>query len=169
MQPGDFEVRSNLAMVVYYKYKVIVNILLITAPVFYPIFKITPQATSVGFYKNLDSLLSYDAVALAVQSDVSIIFTANNKEYESELFDWSSMSLSPLQKELIHMIAKAVSKCVLVCSRQSNRFTNIHALDRRRWQNPSVLARRARSRKRPCRYYQRRGQPFGVTSSDVLI
>jgi beta-glucosidase len=114
MQPGDFEVRTNMDMVAGREYRVTVDTLSTTAPVPSPIFKITPQATSVGFYENLDSPLSDDAVALATNSDVSIIFTANNKEYESESFDRSSMSLSPLQEDLIRTIATTSPKSVLV-------------------------------------------------------
>jgi beta-glucosidase len=114
MQPGDFEVRANMDMVAGREYRVTVETLSTTAPVPSPIFKITPQATSVGFYENLDSPLSDDAIALATNSDVSILFTANNKEYESESFDRSSMSLSPLQEDLIRTIATTAPKSVLV-------------------------------------------------------
>lgn len=51
---------------------------------------------------------------LAADCDVSIVFTANNKEYESESFDRSAMSLSPLQDQLISMVATSASKTVLV-------------------------------------------------------
>ncbi|KAL2784704.1 glycoside hydrolase superfamily [Aspergillus keveii] len=114
MQPGDFEVRTSLNMVAGRDYRITVDTLSTTAPVPSPIFQITPQATSVGFYENLDNPLGEDALALARSSDVSVIFTANNKEYESESFDRSSMSLSPLQEDLIRTIAAAAPRSVLV-------------------------------------------------------
>ncbi|KAJ5653668.1 hypothetical protein N7490_000671 [Penicillium lividum] len=114
MQPGDYEVRANLNMVSGQEYHVTVDTLSTTAPIPSPIFKITPQATRVGFYENLNSPIGDDMLQLAVESDISIIFTANNKEFESESFDRSSMSLSPLQDELIRVVAGAAPKSVLV-------------------------------------------------------
>ncbi|KAJ5757920.1 uncharacterized protein N7511_006614 [Penicillium nucicola] len=114
MQPGDYEIRANLDMEAGRAYHVTVDTLSTVAPVPSPIFKITPQATRVGFYENLDSPIGEDILQLATNSDVSIIFTANNKEFESESFDRSSMSLSPLQDELIRMVASAAPKSVLV-------------------------------------------------------
>ncbi|KAJ5745714.1 hypothetical protein N7520_010896 [Penicillium odoratum] len=114
MQPGDYEVRANLKMVSGQEYHVTVDTLSTTAPIPSPIFKITPQATRVGFYENLDSPIGEDMLQLAVESDISIIFTANNKEFESESFDRLSMSLSPLQDELIRVVAGAAPKSVLV-------------------------------------------------------
>ncbi|KAJ5929231.1 hypothetical protein N7454_007079 [Penicillium verhagenii] len=114
MQPGDYEVRASLAMKAGQDYHVTVDTLSTTAPVPSPIFKITPQATRVGFYENLDSPIGEDMLQLAAECDVSIIFTANNKEFESESFDRSSMSLSPLQDEMIRVVAGAARKSVLV-------------------------------------------------------
>ena len=78
-QPGDFEARTGLQMIAGREYHVTVDTLSTTAPVPSPIFKITPQATQVGFYEDLDGAIDKEAVTLAAQSDVSIIFTANNK------------------------------------------------------------------------------------------
>ncbi|KAJ5934466.1 hypothetical protein N7466_004013 [Penicillium verhagenii] len=114
MQAGDYEVRASLAMKAGQEYHVTVDTLSTTAPVPSPIFKITPQATRVGFYENLDSPIGEDMLQLAAESDVSIIFTANNKEFESESFDRSSLSLSPLQDEMIRVVAGAAQKSVLV-------------------------------------------------------
>lgn len=96
MQPGDFEARAGLQMIAGREYHVTVDTLSTTAPVPSPIFKITPQAAQVGFYENLDGTIDKEAVTLAAQSDVSIIFTANKKEYETESFDRASISLYPL-------------------------------------------------------------------------
>jgi beta-glucosidase len=114
MQPGDYEVRANLEMEADRAYHVTVDTLSTTAPLPSPIFYITPQATRVGFYENLDSPIGEDILQLAAKSEISIIFTANNKEFESESFDRSSMSLSPSQDELIRIVASAAPKSVLV-------------------------------------------------------
>ncbi|OOQ89103.1 hypothetical protein PEBR_10647 [Penicillium brasilianum] len=114
MQPGDFEERANIFMEAGCAYEVTVDTLSTTAPTPSPIFDITPQATSVGFYENLNNPIKEDLQQLARQSDVAIIFTANNKEYESESFDRSSLSLSPLQDELIRAVAGAAPKSILV-------------------------------------------------------
>ncbi len=42
--------------------------------------------------ENLDGTIDKEAVTLAAQSDVSIIFTANKKEYETESFVRASIS-----------------------------------------------------------------------------
>jgi beta-glucosidase len=114
MQPGDFEVRGNVDVVAGQEYHVTIDTLSTTAPSPSPIFDITPQATSVGFYENLNTINSQEISTLAAECDVSFVFTANNKEYESESFDRSSMSLSPLQDQLITMVATSASKTVLV-------------------------------------------------------
>jgi beta-glucosidase len=114
MQPGEFEVRASLKMEANRDYHVTVDTLSTMAPLPSPIFKITPQATRVGFYENLENPIGEDMLELAATSDVSILFTANNKEYESESFDRSDLSLSPLQNQLISMVSRAAPKSVLV-------------------------------------------------------
>jgi beta-glucosidase len=114
MQPGDFEERADVFMEAGCSYEVTVDTLSTTAPSPSPIFDITPQATSLGFYENLNSPISQEVQQLASESDVAIIFTANNKEYESESFDRSSLSLSPLQDDLIRTVANAAPKSILV-------------------------------------------------------
>lgn len=114
MQPGDFEEQADIYMTSGCAYEVNIDTLSTTAPSPSPIFNITPQATSVGFYENLNTPIDQDLQQLASESDVAIIFTANNKEYESESFDRSSLSLSPLQDELIRSVAGAAHKSILV-------------------------------------------------------
>ncbi|KAJ5381838.1 uncharacterized protein N7496_004266 [Penicillium cataractarum] len=114
MQPGDFEERADIFMEAGCEYEVTIDTLSTTAPSPSPIFDITPQATSVGFYENLNTPINEQLQQLASESDVAIIFTANNKEYESESFDRSSLSLSPLQDELIRAVSGAAPKSILV-------------------------------------------------------
>lgn len=114
MQPGDFEERADIFMTAGCAYEVTIDTLSTTAPSPSPIFDITPQATSVGFYENLDTPINQKLQNLASESDVAIIFTANNKEYESESFDRASLALSPLQEELIRAVAGAAPKSILV-------------------------------------------------------
>jgi beta-glucosidase len=114
MQPGLFEVRASLEMEAHCEYHVTVDTLSTTAPLPSPIFKITPQATRVGFYENLYNTIGDDLLKLATDSDVSIIFTANNKEYESESFDRSELTLSPLQNEFIDKVSAVAPKSILV-------------------------------------------------------
>lgn len=63
-----------------------INTLSTTAPSPSPIFDIIPQATSIGFYENLNTPINQELQNLASEGDVAIIFTANNKEHESESF-----------------------------------------------------------------------------------
>jgi beta-glucosidase len=114
MQPGDFEERGDIYMNAGCAYEVTIDTLSTTAPSPSPIFDITLQATSVGFSKKLNTHIDQDLQQLASESDIAIIFTANNKEYESESFDRSSLSLSPLQDELIRAVASAAPKSILV-------------------------------------------------------
>lgn len=114
MQPGDFEERADVFMEAGCSYEVTVDTLSTTAPSPSPIFDITPQATSLGFYENLNNPISQEVQQLESESDVAIIFTANNKEYESESFDRSSLSLSPLQDDLIRTVINAAPKAILV-------------------------------------------------------
>lgn len=114
MQPGDFEERADIYMNAGCAYEVTIDTLSTTAPSPSPIFDITPQATSVGFYENLDTPIDQTLQQLASECDIAIIFTANNEEYESESFDRSSLSLSPLQDELIRAVASKAPKSILV-------------------------------------------------------
>ncbi|KAJ5688956.1 hypothetical protein N7462_003348 [Penicillium macrosclerotiorum] len=114
MQPGDYEVRADLHMKAGCAYEVTIDTLSTTAPIPSPIFKITPQATRAGFYENLNSPIEQDVTDLASKSDISIVFTANNKEYESESFDRSSLSLSPPQDKLVQLVAGAAQKSILI-------------------------------------------------------
>ncbi|KAL4862362.1 glycoside hydrolase superfamily [Aspergillus spectabilis] len=112
--PATFEVRKALEMSAGREYRVTIDTDSTTAASPSPIFKVTPQATQVGFYENLNNPINKKTTSLAANSDISIIFTANNKEYESESFDRTSMSLSPLQDSLVSTVAKAAPKSVLV-------------------------------------------------------
>lgn len=114
MQPGDFEERADIYMESGYAYEVTIDTLSTIAPSPSPIFDITPQATSVGFYENLNTPINEQLQQLASESNVAIIFAANNEEYESESFDRSSLSLSPLQEELIRAVSGAAPKSILV-------------------------------------------------------
>jgi beta-glucosidase len=114
MQPGDFEERADIYMTAGCAYEVTIDTLSTTAPSPSPVFDITPQATSVGFYENLNTPINQKLQQLASESDIAIIFTANNKEYESESFDRSSLSLSPLQDELIRVVAITAPRSILV-------------------------------------------------------
>ncbi|KAL3475942.1 glycoside hydrolase [Aspergillus californicus] len=114
MQPGNFEARTMLPMTAGREYRVTIDTNATTASPPSPIFKVTPQATQVGFYENLNNPINENTIALAANSDISIVFSANNKEYESESFDRPSMSLSPLQDRLISTVAEAAPRSVLV-------------------------------------------------------
>ncbi|KAJ5634909.1 hypothetical protein N7528_002751 [Penicillium herquei] len=114
MQPGDFEERAAIEMEAGVEYQVIIDTFSTTAPPPSPVFKMAPQATQVGFCENLSSSIPSDISALAMECDVSIVFTANNKEYESESFDRQSMALSPQQNDLISAVARNSRKSILV-------------------------------------------------------
>jgi beta-glucosidase len=114
MQPGDFEQRATIDMQAGKGYDIVIDTLSTTAPPPSPIFAMAPQATQVGFFENLFSCITPDVSKLATECDVAIIFTANNKEYESESFDRSSMHLSPLQNDLINTVARNAPKSIVV-------------------------------------------------------
>lgn len=126
MQPGDFEQRATVDMQAGEEYEVIIDTLSTTAPPPSPIFVMAPQATQVGFCENLPSCITADISELATECDVAIIFTANNKEYESESFDRPSMHLSALQNDLIDTVARHAPKSILVNQTGS-------PIDMRRW------------------------------------
>jgi beta-glucosidase len=79
-----------------------------------PVFTMAPQATQAGFFENLNSLAGDEIRKIVTASDISITFTTNNKECESKSFDRGSISLTPLQNDLILMVAEASAKIVLV-------------------------------------------------------
>lgn len=113
MQPGDFEVRATIEMEAGHEYEVVVDTLSTLATPPSPVFTMAPQATQVGFCENLPSCITPEISALASQCDVALIFTANNKEYESESFDRQSMDLSPLQNDLVSTVAQNAPKSIL--------------------------------------------------------
>lgn len=115
MQPGDFEVRAEIEMAAGHEYHVVVDTLSTTAPSPSPVFTLAPQATQLGFFENLSSSsTAKNAQEIATACDISIVFTANNKEYESESFDREDLSLSSLQNDLIFAVAEASAKTVVV-------------------------------------------------------
>lgn len=79
-----------------------------------PAFQIAPQPTQVGFFENLESLNIPELEDLARSSDISIVFTGNTKEFESESFDREQLGLSLTQDSMISTIAAASSKTVVV-------------------------------------------------------
>lgn len=76
--------------------------------------RLRPRPPELGLTKISTIPLGKTCWQLAAESDVSIIFPANNKEPESESFDRGAMSLSPLQDELIRKVSGAAPKSVLV-------------------------------------------------------
>ena len=88
---------ADIALQAGREYHVVVDTLATTAPKPFPVFAMAPQATQVGFFENLNTPLGEDALALARPSHISIVFTANNKEYESKSFDRETLFLSPLK------------------------------------------------------------------------
>ncbi|KAJ5108301.1 hypothetical protein N7456_004976 [Penicillium angulare] len=114
MQPGDFEERVAIMMEADREYEVRVDTLSTTAPSPSPVFTMAPQATQVGFYENMSSAVMPEASKLASECDIAIVFTANNKEYESESFDRKSMDLSPEQNDLISAVACSARKSIVI-------------------------------------------------------
>ncbi|KAJ6013249.1 hypothetical protein N7540_007840 [Penicillium herquei] len=114
MQPGDFEERATIEMEAGEEYQVVIDTFSTTAPPPSPVFKMAPQATQVGFSENLSSSITSEISALAKECDVALVFTANNKEYESESFDRQSMDLSPQQNDLISTVARNARKSILI-------------------------------------------------------
>ncbi|KAJ5728550.1 uncharacterized protein N7483_003058 [Penicillium malachiteum] len=90
MQPGDFEKRAAIQMEAGEEYQVVIDTFSTTAS--------PPSPIS----------------ALARECDVAIVFTANNKEYESESFDRQSMDLSPQQNDLISTVARNSRKSIII-------------------------------------------------------
>lgn len=84
-----------------------------TAPSPSRIFDVTPQATLVGFDEYQNTPFYQRLQQLASESDIAIMFTANNKEYQSGLVDRSSSFLSLLQDELIRVVASTAPRSVL--------------------------------------------------------
>ena len=115
MQPGDFEVRAQIEMAAGREYHVVIDTVATTAPCPSSVFTMAPQAAQVGFYENLLGASAFAEIeALASSHDASVVFTANNREFESESFDRSSMSLSALQNDLVSTVAAASPKTVVV-------------------------------------------------------
>jgi beta-glucosidase len=79
-----------------------------------PVFHITPQATQVGFFENLNSPTIDACKDIAVSSDASIIFTSNNFEFESESFDRKSFKLPLGQDDLITHVAAVAKKKIMI-------------------------------------------------------
>jgi beta-glucosidase len=114
MEPGHFERRGSIAMQGGKEYKIRIDALSTIAPAFPPpAFHIAPQATQVGFFENLESFTVGTCEELAKSSDVSIVFTGHNFEFESESFDRKSLSLPLGQDEFITAVA-GVSKRTIV-------------------------------------------------------
>ena len=115
MQPGRFERRANISMEGKRPYKIRIDTLSTVAPPPPPpAFQIARQATQVGFFGNLDSLDMTESEALASASDISIVFTGNIKEFESESFDRDQLGLSLGQDKLVSTIAAASKRTVVV-------------------------------------------------------
>ncbi|PVH79616.1 glycoside hydrolase family 3 protein, partial [Cadophora sp. DSE1049] len=115
MQPGRFEVCAEIVMQGGKDYTIVIDTLsTIAPPPPLPSFQIPAQATQVGFFENLNAPASDEIVKLAEQSDISLVFVGNNKEYESESFDRTSLSLSAPQDNLINTVSSASKKTVVV-------------------------------------------------------
>lgn len=114
MQPGNFENRAHIDMVAGHAYFVVIDTQSSKAKSPSPVFPLAPQATQVGFFENLQSSNGNNVKEAAESCDISIVFTGNNKEYESESFDRDALSLSPLQNELISNVANASKNTLVV-------------------------------------------------------
>lgn len=115
MQPGLFEKRASIDMVGGVGYHVVIDTLSTLAPPPPPpAFQIAPQATQVGFFENLEREDMDVLEDLARESDVSIVFTGNNKEWESESFDREALSLSKEQDAMVSRVAAASKRTVVV-------------------------------------------------------
>lgn len=115
MQPGRFEKRASLAVEGGKAYQIRIDTLsTISPPLPPPAFQIAPQATQAGFFENLEWFDMPELEELARASDISIIFTGNTKEFESESFDREQLGLSLTQDSMVSTIAAASSKTVVV-------------------------------------------------------
>ncbi|KAM0276263.1 hypothetical protein ACHAQH_006938 [Verticillium albo-atrum] len=75
----------------------------------------TPYAASLCFEEAYDEQQAIaDAVALARQSDVSVVYAGRNEQYESEGFDLEDIRMPANQTALIKAVAAASKKTVLV-------------------------------------------------------
>jgi beta-glucosidase len=96
-------------------YKIVIDTLSTVAPPPPPpAFQIAPQATQVGFFENLETPDMIDLQELAKSAEVSVIFTGNTKDWESESFDRFTMGLSPGQDAMVTAIAAASKKTIVV-------------------------------------------------------
>lgn len=115
MQPWRYENRATLKMIGGQGYKLRIDILSTVAPPPPPpALQIPPQATQAGFFENLGSQNLKDLETLASSSDVSIIFTGNNKEWESESFDRQMLNLSSEQEQMISAVADVSNATVVI-------------------------------------------------------
>ncbi|KAJ5999943.1 glycoside hydrolase superfamily [Penicillium waksmanii] len=115
MQPWRFEKRASIKMNGGQGYKVRIDTFSTVAPPPPPPApQIPPQATQVGFFENLGTQDLKELEALASKSDVSIIFTGNNKEWESESFDRKTFHLSSEQEEMISAVAGASQRTIVI-------------------------------------------------------
>lgn len=84
MEPGHLEKRGNFAMEAGKRYQIRIDALSTTAPAFPPpASNVPPQAPQIGFFENMPSLTIASCEELARESDISIVFTGNNFEFES--------------------------------------------------------------------------------------
>lgn len=115
MEPGLFEHRGSIAMSGGTSYSTRIDARSTLAPPFPPpAFQIPPQATQAGFFENLESCTIVSCEELARTSDISLVFTGNNFEFESESFDRKSLRLPLGQDELVARVAAASRKTVVV-------------------------------------------------------
>ncbi|KAH6999478.1 glycoside hydrolase superfamily [Ilyonectria destructans] len=115
MQPWRYENQASMEMKAGQPYKVIIDTLsTIAPPPPPPARQIPPQATQVGFFENLGNQDMGKLEDLARKSDVSIVFTGNNKEWESESFDRKMLGLSSAQEQMIVAVANASKRTVVI-------------------------------------------------------
>ncbi|KAH6683612.1 thermostable beta-glucosidase B [Plectosphaerella plurivora] len=75
----------------------------------------TPYAASLGFEEAYDEEAAIaEAVAIARESDVSIIYAGRNEQYESEGYDLEDIRMPANQTALIKAVAAASAKTVIV-------------------------------------------------------
>jgi beta-glucosidase len=115
MQPWRFEVQKSMEMVSNKPYSLVIDTFSTRAPPPHPeVFSVAPQATQVGFFENIGKQDIEELQNLASLVDASIIFTGNNKEWESESFDRTTMHLSPEQDYMVANLAKVSKKTIVV-------------------------------------------------------
>jgi beta-glucosidase len=114
MQPWRYEKRVTFKMNGGQGYNLRIDTLsTVASPPPPPALQIPPQATQVGFFENLHSQDLKDLETLASSSDISVVFTGNNKEWESESFDRQMLNLSSEQEQMISAVA-GVSKATVI-------------------------------------------------------